>query len=157
MAATRARDKLAAERRRQPMTRIEKEYVFAGPKGPARLRDLFEGRRQLVLYHFMFAPGVSGWPNAGCDGCSMFVDQIGHPAHFHARDVSLAKTAICVVNTMDQPSIMRRCGDHRRAGRGYATDRTGPRNHRGVAGCRAYRGRFKSGGDLQRIENTGTG
>ena len=79
-AATRARDKLAAERRRQPMTRIEKDYVFTGPKGPARLRDLFEGRRQLVLYHFMFAPGVSGWPQAGCDGCSMFVDQIGHPA-----------------------------------------------------------------------------
>src|SRR5947199_9422125 len=79
-AATRARDKLAAERRRQPMTRIEKDYVFTGPKGPARLRDLFEGRRQLVLYHFMFAPGVSGWPQAGCDRCSMFVDQIGHPA-----------------------------------------------------------------------------
>ena len=64
-AATRARDALAAERRRQPMYRIEKDYVFAGPSGPAHLRDLFEGRRQLVLYHFMFAPGVEGWPDAG--------------------------------------------------------------------------------------------
>jgi predicted dithiol-disulfide oxidoreductase (DUF899 family) len=88
-AATHARDALAAERRRQPMMRIEKDYVFAGTNGPAHLRHLFEGRRQLVLYHFMFAPGVEGWPGAGCPGCSMFVDQIGHPAHFHARDVSL--------------------------------------------------------------------
>lgn len=64
-AATRARDALAAERRRQPMYRIEKDYVFAGPSGPAHLRDLFEGRRQLVLYHFMFAPGVEGWPDGG--------------------------------------------------------------------------------------------
>lgn len=89
-AATRARDVLAAERRRQPMARIEKDYVFAGPHGPAHLRDLFDGRHQLVLYHFMFAPGVNGWPEAGCDGCSMVVDQIGHLAHFHARGVSLA-------------------------------------------------------------------
>jgi predicted dithiol-disulfide oxidoreductase (DUF899 family) len=89
-AATRARDTLAAERRRQPMYRIEKDYIFAGPLGPAHLRDLFEGRRQLILYHFMFAPGVDGWPDAGCDGCSMMVDQFSHPAHLHARDVTLA-------------------------------------------------------------------
>jgi predicted dithiol-disulfide oxidoreductase (DUF899 family) len=89
-AATRARDALAAERRRLPMVRIEKDYVFDGPDGPARLVDLFEGRRQLLLYHFMFAPGVDGWPDAGCDGCSMFVDQIGHLAHLHARDTSFA-------------------------------------------------------------------
>ena len=89
-AATRARDVLAAERRRLPMVRIEKDYVFDGPDGPARLVDLFEGRRQLLLYHFMFAPGVDGWPDAGCDGCSMFVDQIGHLAHLHARDTSFA-------------------------------------------------------------------
>ena len=89
-AATRARDALAAERRRLPIVRIEKDYVFDGPQGKARLIDLFEGRRQLILYHFMFAPGVDGWPSAGCPGCSMFVDQIGHPAHFHARDTSFA-------------------------------------------------------------------
>jgi predicted dithiol-disulfide oxidoreductase (DUF899 family) len=86
--ATRARDALAAERRRLPMVRIEKDYVFAGPDGTARLVDLFEGRRQLVLYHFMFAPDVDGWPTAGCPGCSMFVDQVGHLAHLHARDTS---------------------------------------------------------------------
>ena len=63
--ATRARDALAAERRRQPMVEIEKEYVFEGPQGKASLLDLFEGRRQLIVYHFMFAPGVDGWPKAG--------------------------------------------------------------------------------------------
>jgi predicted dithiol-disulfide oxidoreductase (DUF899 family) len=86
--ATRARDALAAERRRLPMVRIDKDYVFDGPSGEARLVDLFEGRSQLILYHFMFAPGVHGWPDAGCDGCSMFVDQVGHLAHIHARDTS---------------------------------------------------------------------
>jgi len=88
-AATRARDALAAERRRQPMTRIEKSYSFEGAAGVASLLDLFEGRRQLVLYHFMFAPGVSGWPDAGCPGCTFFTDQIGHLSHLHARDASL--------------------------------------------------------------------
>ena len=86
--ATRARDALAAERRRQPMVEIDKAYVFEGPEGEATLLDLFEGRRQLILYHFMFAPGVEGWPSAGCDGCSMVVDNVGHLAHLHARDTS---------------------------------------------------------------------
>jgi predicted dithiol-disulfide oxidoreductase (DUF899 family) len=84
--ATRARDALAAERRRLPRVRIEKQYVFDGPGGKARLLDLFEGRRQLLLYHFMFGPNQ----DVGCDGCSMFVDQIGHLAHLHARDASFA-------------------------------------------------------------------
>ena len=87
--ATRARDALAAERRRLPMVRIEKDYVFEGPDGEASLVDLFDGRRQLIVYHFMFAPGAPGWPDAGCDGCSMVVDNIGHLAHLHARDTSL--------------------------------------------------------------------
>jgi predicted dithiol-disulfide oxidoreductase (DUF899 family) len=86
--ATRARDALAAERRRLPAVAIEKDYVFEGPRGEASLLDLFEGRRQLILYHFMFTPGVDGWPEAGCPGCSFFVDQIGHLAHLHARDTS---------------------------------------------------------------------
>jgi predicted dithiol-disulfide oxidoreductase (DUF899 family) len=89
-AATRGRDALAAERRRLPMVHIDKQYVFEGPDGRATLPDLFEGRRQLILYHFMFAPGVEGWPEAGCPGCSMFVDQVGHLAHLHARDASFA-------------------------------------------------------------------
>jgi predicted dithiol-disulfide oxidoreductase (DUF899 family) len=86
--ATRARDELAAERRRMPVVEIDKQYVFAGPRGDRRLIDLFDGRRQLLLYHFMFAPGVDGWPTAGCDGCSMFVDQIGKLEHLHARDTT---------------------------------------------------------------------
>jgi predicted dithiol-disulfide oxidoreductase (DUF899 family) len=86
--ATRARDALAAERRRLPMVRFDKDYVFEGRGGQASLLDLFDGRRQLIVYHFMFAPGAPGWPDAGCDGCSMFVDNVGHLAHLHARDTS---------------------------------------------------------------------
>ena len=84
--ATRARDSLAAERRRLPRVRVEADYVFDGPNGKATLPDLFEGRTQLLLYHFMFGPNQ----DAGCNGCSMFVDQIGHLAHLHARDTSFA-------------------------------------------------------------------
>lgn len=86
--ATRARDRLAAARRRLPAVRIDKDYVFEGPAGASSLLDLFDGRRQVILYHFMFAPDVEGWPDAGCEGCSMFVDQVGHLAHLHARDTS---------------------------------------------------------------------
>jgi predicted dithiol-disulfide oxidoreductase (DUF899 family) len=88
-AQTRARDALAAERRRFPMVKIDKNYVFEGSDGKARMVDLFDGRRQLILYHFMFAPGVDGWPEAGCPGCSFVVDHIGHLAHLHARNTSL--------------------------------------------------------------------
>jgi predicted dithiol-disulfide oxidoreductase (DUF899 family) len=90
--ATRARDALAAERRRMPMTRVEKQYTFAGPNGDVSLLELFDRRPQLLLYHFMFAPGVHGWPTAGCPGCSMFTDNIGQftPVHLNARGVSLA-------------------------------------------------------------------
>jgi predicted dithiol-disulfide oxidoreductase (DUF899 family) len=87
--ATRARDALAAERRRLPLVRFDKDYVFEGPDGRSSLPDLFDGRRQLIVYHFMFHPGASGWPDAGCDGCSMVVDNLGHPAHLNARDTSL--------------------------------------------------------------------
>jgi predicted dithiol-disulfide oxidoreductase (DUF899 family) len=82
--ATRARDALAAERRRLPMVRIEGGYVFEGPRGKASLVDLFDGRRQLLVYHFMLGPNQ----DVGCEGCSLFVDQIGHLAHLHARDTS---------------------------------------------------------------------
>jgi predicted dithiol-disulfide oxidoreductase (DUF899 family) len=89
-AATKAHDALAAERRRQPMVRIDKAYELEGPDGKSTLLDLFDGRDQLLLYHFMFAPGVHGWPEAGCPGCSFFLDQIGDVAHLNARDVSFA-------------------------------------------------------------------
>jgi predicted dithiol-disulfide oxidoreductase (DUF899 family) len=84
-AATRARDALASERRRLPMVKIEKDYRFEGENGPAWLVDLFDGRRQLIVYHVMFGPT---WKQ-GCVGCSMSVDDIGHLSHLHARDVSL--------------------------------------------------------------------
>jgi len=93
-AQTRARDALAAERRRQPMVRIDKRYVFDGPRGKVGLADLFAGRPQLILYHFMFGPGAHGWPEAGCPGCSMFVDQLGDLRHLNARDTSFAMVSI---------------------------------------------------------------
>jgi predicted dithiol-disulfide oxidoreductase (DUF899 family) len=97
----RASDALAAERRRQPMMRIEKDYVFAGPHGKAKLLDMFEGRRQLIVYHFMFAPGVDGWPDSGCTGCTFFVDQVGHLAHLHARDTSFALVSLAEYEKLD--------------------------------------------------------
>jgi predicted dithiol-disulfide oxidoreductase (DUF899 family) len=86
---TRARDALAAERRRMPRMAVDKEYRFEGPDGPARLIDLFAGRRQLIVYRFFFEPGVHGWPDSGCRGCSFVADQVGHLAHLNARDTTL--------------------------------------------------------------------
>jgi len=81
-----ARDAVAEARRALPAVLIEKDYVFDGPNGEARLVDLFEGRRQLIIYHFMFGPG---W-GQGCKHCSFIVDNIGHPAHLHSRDTTIA-------------------------------------------------------------------
>src|SRR6266705_6074846 len=75
--ATRARDALAAERRRLPRVRIDKDYVFDGAAGKATLVGLFEGRGQLLLYHFMFGPNQE----AGCAGTFILFDQIGHLSH----------------------------------------------------------------------------
>jgi predicted dithiol-disulfide oxidoreductase (DUF899 family) len=86
---TRARDALAAERRRMPWLAVEKKYEFDGPKGKAGLIDLFEGRRQLIVYRAFFEPGVHGWPEHACIGCSMLADQVAHPAHLNARDTTL--------------------------------------------------------------------
>src|SRR5262245_23234844 len=83
---TRQRDTLNAERRRLPMVRVDKDYVFESPHGPARLVDLFEGRQQLIVYHFMFDPS---W-DAGCPSCSFLTDNIGLLAHLHARRTTLA-------------------------------------------------------------------
>jgi predicted dithiol-disulfide oxidoreductase (DUF899 family) len=87
---TRARDALAAERRRMPWLPVEKEYAFEGPAGRASLADLFEGRTQLVVYRAFFEPGVNGWPERACRGCSMVADQVAHVAHLNARDTTLA-------------------------------------------------------------------
>lgn len=87
---TRARDALAAQRRRMPWLAVEKEYTFDGPDGPRSLLDLFEGRRQLVVYRAFFDPDVFGWPDHACRGCSMVADQVAHVAHLNARDTTLA-------------------------------------------------------------------
>ena len=90
---TRARDALAAERRRMPWMAVEKRYEFDGPKGKVTLLDLFEGRRQLVVYRAFFEPGVFGWPDHACRGCSLGADQVSHLAHLNARDTTLAWTS----------------------------------------------------------------
>jgi predicted dithiol-disulfide oxidoreductase (DUF899 family) len=87
---TRARDALAAERRRMPWLAVEKQYEFDGPKGMASLLDMFEGRRQLIIYRAFFEPGVEGWPDHACVGCSFLADQVAHVAHLNARDTTLA-------------------------------------------------------------------
>ena len=93
---TRARDALAAERRRMPWMAVEKDYRFDGPNGPASLLDLFEGRRQLIVYRFFYGPEVTtyaeggSYPERGCEGCSFGADQVAHPAHLNARDTTLA-------------------------------------------------------------------
>ena len=86
---TRARDALAAERRRMPRMAVGKEYLFEGPQGSASLEDLFAGRRQLIVYRFFFDPDVNGYPEKGCPGCSFVADQVAHLAHLNARDTTL--------------------------------------------------------------------
>src|SRR5687768_6375244 len=75
-AQTRARDALAAERRRMPWMAVEQAYAFEGPTGRASLLELFEGRRQLIVYRAFFEPGVFGWPEHACRGCSLGADQV---------------------------------------------------------------------------------
>ncbi len=99
---TRARDALAAERRRMPRMAVEKDYRFEGPNGPVGLLDLFEGRRQLIIYRFFYEPGVVGWPERGCPGCSFMADQVAHLAHLNSRDTTLA-----YVSRAPQPNIER--------------------------------------------------
>jgi predicted dithiol-disulfide oxidoreductase (DUF899 family) len=86
---TRSRDALMAERRRMPWQAVENNYVLDGPKGKASLLDLFEGRRQLIVYRAFFEPGVHGWPEHACVGCSLMADQVSHLAHLNARDTTL--------------------------------------------------------------------
>jgi predicted dithiol-disulfide oxidoreductase (DUF899 family) len=87
---THARDALAAERRRMPWVAVEKDYAFDGPNGKVSLLDLFQGRPQLIVYRAFFEPGVFGWPDHACRGCSLGADQVAHLAHLNARDTTLA-------------------------------------------------------------------
>jgi predicted dithiol-disulfide oxidoreductase (DUF899 family) len=87
-ALTRARDELNTARRNLPMVAIDNDYVFDGPKGQVRLLDMFEGRGQLIIYHFMFDPE---WEE-GCPSCTAGTDEIapGLIEHLHVRDTSYA-------------------------------------------------------------------
>jgi predicted dithiol-disulfide oxidoreductase (DUF899 family) len=93
---TRARDALAADRRRMPWMAVDKDYKFDGPKGNASLLDLFDGRRQLIVYRAFFGPEVTtyaeggSYPARACVGCSLVADQVAHPAHLNARNTTLA-------------------------------------------------------------------
>jgi predicted dithiol-disulfide oxidoreductase (DUF899 family) len=99
---TRARDALAAERRRMPWLPVDKQYAFDGPAGWVSLADLFEGRRQLIVYRAFLEPGVYGWPEHACPGCSLVADQVADLAHLNARDTTLA-----FVSRASQPDIAR--------------------------------------------------
>ena len=81
---------LVAVRKRMPMVRVEGDYVFDGPDGQRTLRELFDGRSQLILYRFFFEDGVDGWPDAGCAGCSSWADGIAELGLLHARDITFA-------------------------------------------------------------------
>jgi predicted dithiol-disulfide oxidoreductase (DUF899 family) len=98
---TRARDEVAAARRRMPMVRVEKDYRFVGPDGEVGLLDLFAGRRQLVVYRFFFEPGVGDWPHSGCSGCSFFTDHVPNLAHVNARN-----TTFVLASPADQDKIV---------------------------------------------------
>jgi predicted dithiol-disulfide oxidoreductase (DUF899 family) len=103
-AATRALDALAAERRRLPMVEVDGDHLLAGPEGALALVDLFEGRRQLIVYHHMLRPA----DQSPCSGCSMFADSVGHLAHLHARDTSLVMVSRAPVEEIE--AFRRRMG-----------------------------------------------
>jgi predicted dithiol-disulfide oxidoreductase (DUF899 family) len=97
---TRAHDALSAERRGLPMVEVEKDYVFAGPAGPAHLPDLFEGRAQLIIYHFMFDPE---WED-GCSSCTAGTDELsaGFLDHLHTRDTTFAMVSRAPLAKLEQ-------------------------------------------------------
>jgi len=97
-AFTRARDALNAERRKLPMMMVSRDYDFQGDEGGVSFLELFGGRRQLIVYHFMYAPDWS----AGCDGCSWVADAMTHPAHLQARDTSLVMVSRAPIEKLQQ-------------------------------------------------------
>lgn len=96
---TRHRDEVNAARRRLPMVEITKDYAFEGPDGAATLVDLFEGRSQLLIYHFMFDPGGA---EEVCPACSLWMDNIGHLSHLHARDTSFTAVSIAPLDELER-------------------------------------------------------
>ncbi len=98
----RERDALAAQRRRMPWQAVDEPYQFDGPAGRVSLLELFDGRRQLIVYRAFLEPGVDGWPEHACRGCSMIADHIGNLAHLHARS-----TTLVFASRAGQPDIAR--------------------------------------------------
>jgi predicted dithiol-disulfide oxidoreductase (DUF899 family) len=84
--ALRTQDAVRARRRELPIVRVDKNYTFEGPEGELLLLDLFEGRRQLIIYHFMFGPDE----DEGHNSCSLLVDNISHAEHLHANNTTVA-------------------------------------------------------------------
>lgn len=99
---SRARDALAAQRRRMPWLPVDQPYRFDGPDGRVSLLDLFGGRRQLIVYRAFLEPGVDGWPDHACRGCSMIADHVGNLAHLNARN-----TTLVFASRAGQPDIAR--------------------------------------------------
>ncbi len=95
---TRHRDEVNADRRRLPMVRIDKPYTFEGPNGKVGLLDLFEGRQQLVMHHFMFSPEWD--PDQGCSSCSSAADQIGRLRQLHVRNTTLVAVSRAPYETL---------------------------------------------------------
>ena len=95
--AVRALRQIANRRREMPAVRIEKDYVFHGPDGEAGLLDLFEGRTQLIVQHFMFDPA---W-DEGCPVCSYQADSVGDLAHLHARNTTYAAVSRAPISKID--------------------------------------------------------
>ena len=102
---TKQRDALNAERRELPMVEIDKDYVFDGPKGSVGLRDLFDGRRQLIIYHFMFEPH---WED-GCPSCTAGTDELspGFFEHLHTRDTSYAMVSRAPLEKLERWKSLR--------------------------------------------------
>lgn len=89
---TRLRDELSQQRREMPWTRVEKKYHFLGPNGPETLADLFAGKSQLIVYHFMYGPD---WGERGCPSCSFWADNFnGIDVHLAARDATLLAVSL---------------------------------------------------------------
>ncbi len=95
---TKEYDRVNAERRRLPMVKIEKNYSFHGPKGTVSLHDLFEGRRQLIVYHFMFDPA---WEK-GCSGCTSYIDALGDLSMLKQRDVTFVVISRAPVEKLEK-------------------------------------------------------
>src|SRR5262245_33431533 len=114
---TRFRDQVAAERRALPWVKVEKEYVFDAPEGKVSLADLFVGRTQLFVKHFMMAPGQAGQ----CVGCSLEVDHVeGVLVHLHNHDVSYAVVARAPIEELE--AVRKRMGWHFRWVSSYHSD-----------------------------------